>query len=55
VGWIVSMVNITAIRAAERSRDETLHFISHDMRSPQASILALLEMQKEPQTALPTE
>lgn len=55
VGWIVSIVNITAIRAAERSRDETLHFISHDMRSPQASILALLEMQKEPQTALPTE
>ena len=51
-GWIVSMVNITAIRAAERSRDETLHFISHDMRGPQASILALLEMQKDPETAL---
>ncbi|MFZ6692904.1 CHASE2 domain-containing protein [Undibacterium sp. SXout20W] len=52
VGWIVSIINITAIRAAERSRDETLHFISHDMRAPQASILALLEMQKEPATAL---
>ena len=54
VGWIVSIINITAIRAAERSRDETLHFISHDMRAPQASILALLEMQKDPDTALPT-
>ena len=54
-GWIVSMVNITAIRAAERSRDETLHFISHDMRGPQASILALLEMQKDPETALSNE
>jgi len=55
VGWIVSIINITAIRAAERSRDETLHFISHDMRAPQASILALLEMQKEAATALPNE
>jgi CHASE2 domain-containing sensor protein/signal transduction histidine kinase len=53
VGWIVSIINISAIRAAERSRDETLHFISHDMRAPQASILALLEMQKDTVTALP--
>lgn len=53
VGWIVSVIDITPVRAAERSRDETLHFISHDMRAPQASILALLEMQKEPATALP--
>jgi len=53
VGWIVSIINITAIRAAERSRDETLHFISHDMRAPQASILALLEMQQDAATALP--
>lgn len=52
VGWIVSIINLSAIRAAERSRDETLHFISHDMRAPQASILALLEMQKDPATAL---
>jgi CHASE2 domain-containing sensor protein/signal transduction histidine kinase len=52
VGWIVSLVDITSIRAAERSRDETLHFISHDMRAPQASILALLELQKDPDTAL---
>ncbi len=53
VGWIVSVIDISPVRAAERSRDETLHFISHDMRAPQASILALLEMQKEPATALP--
>ena len=53
VGWIVSIINITSIRAAERSRDETLHFISHDMRAPQASILALLEMQQDSLTALP--
>ncbi len=52
-GWIVSIVDITIIRAAERSRDETLRFLSHDMRAPQASILALLELQGNPSSALP--
>lgn len=44
--WIASLVDITPIRAAERQRDVALRFISHDMRSPQASILALLELQR---------
>ncbi len=44
VGWIVSLVNITAIRHAERKRDEVLRFLSHDMRAPQTSILALLDL-----------
>ncbi len=52
-GWIVSIVDISTIRAAERSRDETLRFLSHDMRAPQASILALLELQNEASSALP--
>ncbi|MNR79205.1 Sensor histidine kinase YycG [compost metagenome] len=52
-GWIVSVVDISTIRAAERSRDETLRFLSHDMRAPQASILALLELQSETSSALP--
>ena len=52
-GWIVSLTDISPIRAAERSRDETLRFLSHDMRAPQASILALLELQHEPASALP--
>jgi CHASE2 domain-containing sensor protein/signal transduction histidine kinase len=54
-GWIVSIIDISPIRAAERSRDETLRFLSHDMRAPQASILALLELQNEPSSALPQE
>lgn len=54
-GWIVSVVDISVIRSAERSRDETLRFISHDMRAPQSSILALLEMQRDPDMALPLE
>jgi CHASE2 domain-containing sensor protein/two-component sensor histidine kinase len=55
VGWIVSVADISVIRAAERHRDETLRFISHDMRAPQSSILALLEMQRDGDTALPLE
>ena len=54
-GWIVSIVDISSIRAAERSRDETLRFLSHDMRAPQASILALLELQSDPSSVLPQE
>lgn len=54
-GWIVSIIDISAIRSAERSRDETLRFLSHDMRGPQASILALLELQQDPLSALPQQ
>ncbi len=52
-GWIVSVIDISTIRSAERSRDDTLRFLSHDMRAPQASILALLELQGNPISALP--
>jgi CHASE2 domain-containing sensor protein/signal transduction histidine kinase len=52
-GWIVNIIDISTIRSAERSRDDTLRFLSHDMRAPQASILALLELQNNPTSALP--
>nr|WP_315468887.1 CHASE2 domain-containing protein [uncultured Undibacterium sp.] len=55
IGWIISIIDISDIRQAERRRDETLHFISHDMRAPQASILALIELQKNTKTAIPHE
>ncbi len=55
VAWIISLIDISEIRQAERRRDETLHFISHDMRSPQTSILALIELQKDPKTAIAHE
>lgn len=51
-GMIVSLIDITQVRLAERQREQTLHFLSHDMRSPQASILALIELQESPQGAL---
>ena len=43
-GWIISLIDISPLREAERTRDEVLSFLSHDMRSPQSSILALLEL-----------
>ena len=55
IGWIVGINDISTIRKAERSRDESLRFISHDMRAPQASILALLELQQQPESALPMD
>lgn len=44
IGWIVSMVDLSLVQAAQRQRDEALDFLSHDMRSPQSAILALLTL-----------
>ncbi|CAB3931563.1 CHASE2 domain-containing protein [Achromobacter insolitus] len=46
-GTVATLTDISRIRQAERQREETLRFISHDMRAPQSSILALVEMKQE--------
>ncbi|WP_174273909.1 CHASE2 domain-containing protein [Sphingomonas bacterium] len=43
VGSIARLTDISAIRLATRHREDALQLLTHDMRSPQASILALLE------------
>ncbi len=45
--WLITLVDLTAIRHAQQQRNQALHFISHDIRAPAASILTLLEMQRE--------
>ncbi|MCY1205669.1 Adaptive-response sensory-kinase SasA [compost metagenome] len=45
-GTVATLTDISRIRQAERQREETLRFISHDMRAPQSSILALVEMKQ---------
>lgn len=42
-GWILHLIDITARRTAEREREAALEFLSHDMRSPQSSIITLIE------------
>ena len=55
VGLIVTLVDLTAIREAQRRRDEALAFLSHDIRSPQASILAVTELHSIDPQAYPAE
>ncbi|NLY64653.1 MAG: CHASE2 domain-containing protein, partial [Alcaligenaceae bacterium] len=55
IGYILTVHDISPIREAERKRENTLRFLSHDMRAPQSAIQALIELQKNPQTALPAE
>jgi CHASE2 domain-containing sensor protein/two-component sensor histidine kinase len=44
---------ITQLRAAQREREDVLRFLSHDMKSPAASLLGLAQIQRDPTRALP--
>ena len=46
-GWLMTLVDLTEMRQAQGQRDQAMHFISHDIRAPIASIITLLEMQRE--------
>ena len=41
--FISRFTDITELRTASRQRDQMLQFLTHDMRTPQSSILALLK------------
>ena len=45
-GWLVSLVDISELRAAMAQRDQALHFISHDIRAPIGAILTAIEMEQ---------
>ncbi len=52
LGLIVNLTDISVIRNAERRRADMMRFLSHDLRTPQTSIIALLElMRAEPGNA----
>jgi signal transduction histidine kinase/CHASE2 domain-containing sensor protein len=40
---LVQLVDISEIRAAQREREQTLRFLSHDLRSPAISILSIAD------------
>lgn len=45
-GWLISLVDISELRKAQRQRDDAIRFLGHDIRAPQSSIIALLEMRR---------
>ncbi|MGL4766562.1 MAG: CHASE2 domain-containing protein [Formosimonas sp.] len=42
--WLMSFVELTAERQAQQERSNLIRFLSHDLRTPQVSILALLDL-----------
>ncbi|MFW2829669.1 CHASE2 domain-containing protein [Sphingomonas sp. ID0503] len=48
-GAIVSLIDITEMKVATRQREQVMELLTHDMRSPQAAILSLLD-QSSPAT-----
>lgn len=42
-GVVIGIADITALRAAQRAREDTMHFLSHDLRAPLTAILTLVE------------
>ncbi len=46
-GMVVNFSDISPLKASERKRTELLNFLSHDIRSPLVSVLALYELMRE--------
>lgn len=51
-GFVVALADVTRLKAAERQRDDVLGFVSHDIRSPQASLLSLVQLRRAGQLDL---
>ncbi|MGC3964670.1 MAG: CHASE2 domain-containing protein [Rhodocyclaceae bacterium] len=45
-GWIVTVVDVSTLEQAQREREEALRFMTHDMRSPQSSIISLVDLRR---------
>lgn len=52
---LFTFADITRLKMIERSRFDTLRFLSHDLRSPMVSALALIQQVKEGKTSLDHE
>ncbi len=42
-GRVIGLADVTMLHEAQRSREDTMHFLSHDLRAPLASILTLID------------
>ncbi len=45
-GFVVNFSDISLLKASEQKRNEALNFLSHDLRSPLSSMIALIELAK---------
>lgn len=45
-GFVVNFSDISMLKASERKRTEVLNFLSHDLRAPLSSIIAMIELAK---------
>lgn len=43
-GFIINLSDISRLKASEHKRNEILNFLSHDLRSPLASMIAMIEL-----------
>ncbi len=43
-GLLITLVDVSPLKAAERKREEYMRFLSHDLRSPLVSITAMLDL-----------
>jgi CHASE2 domain-containing sensor protein/nitrogen-specific signal transduction histidine kinase len=43
---VITLTDVSQLKAAEKSRSEALSFLSHDLRSPMVSVLAIIERQR---------
>ncbi|QID16418.1 CHASE2 domain-containing protein [Nitrogeniibacter mangrovi] len=46
IGRVFGLSDITQVRDAHKRREETMHYLSHDLRSPIASLLTLIEAER---------
>jgi CHASE2 domain-containing sensor protein/signal transduction histidine kinase len=51
--WVVTFADVTAIKQAQRRRDETLAFVTHDLRSPASSIMLLADLHLQGRMQMP--
>ena len=55
-GCVLDIADVSELKSAERERDDMIRFLSHDLRSPSSSLLALAEIMRDPrQTPAPAD
>jgi len=54
-GSVLDIADITAVKNAERERDDMIHFLSHDLRSPSTSLIGMARLLRDSRHTMPLE